>query len=375
MLYYLPLEPYVERYTGLMSCKDGWAETWFKKYGVEFTRIDGKSSSGEINCGWVLDAVGRCRFAMSQIDVLLEKINAGEVKDGDVVYAEDFWHPGMESLFYVRHLTGIKFKIGTFCHAQSVDDTDFTYPMKNWMRPIEVGFGRQYDFIFTCSQILRQLLIQSGVGSEDNVFISGLPLNSELLKKQVQEKMNVKLDVQKEPFVLFSSRFDDEKDPMFFLDLVEACPDIQFKLVKPRKLLSHNPAVVERTDKIVNRPGSNLELVDTSNKANYYNTLARAKVQFNCAHQDWVSWTILEGLVFGCLPLYPIWKDFPYELRGDPRYLYEKRNLNAAVEHLRILMNTTSEQAAQMNKDLQYVVTKHDNTWKTQLKTMNLIQL
>lgn len=25
MLYYLPLEPYIERYTYLMSAKDGWA--------------------------------------------------------------------------------------------------------------------------------------------------------------------------------------------------------------------------------------------------------------------------------------------------------------------------------------------------------------
>lgn len=39
------------------------------------------------------------------------------VQDGDIVYLEDFWHPGAESLFYIRHLTGKKFKIGCFCHA------------------------------------------------------------------------------------------------------------------------------------------------------------------------------------------------------------------------------------------------------------------
>ena len=43
MLYYLPLEPYAERYTALMSCKNGWAENHFKKLGVDFQRIDGIS--------------------------------------------------------------------------------------------------------------------------------------------------------------------------------------------------------------------------------------------------------------------------------------------------------------------------------------------
>ena len=41
MLYYLPLEPYIERYTYLMSAPDGWAESNFKKYSVSFVRIDG----------------------------------------------------------------------------------------------------------------------------------------------------------------------------------------------------------------------------------------------------------------------------------------------------------------------------------------------
>ena len=44
-LFYLPLEPYAERYTALMSKKDGWTETWFKKFNINFIRIDGNSLS------------------------------------------------------------------------------------------------------------------------------------------------------------------------------------------------------------------------------------------------------------------------------------------------------------------------------------------
>lgn len=144
------------------------------------------------------------------------------------------------------------------------------------MRPIEQGFGKQYDFIFTCSDILRKLLIDAGVGNERNIYTVGLPFNGECLGRQLKE-MGVKRRGKK-PFVLFSSRFDDEKDPMFFLDLVERCPDIQFKLVSPytSRPISNNPQVMERLNKVLKN--GNLELVSTHDKARYYQTLSDAKV-------------------------------------------------------------------------------------------------
>ena len=56
MLYYLPIEPYIERYTYYMSCVDGWAETNFKKYNVKFVRVDGDKLGDTIKDGVVLDA-------------------------------------------------------------------------------------------------------------------------------------------------------------------------------------------------------------------------------------------------------------------------------------------------------------------------------
>lgn len=362
-LFYLPLEPYAERYTALMSCKDGWAEDWFKKLNINFVRIDGTplAGSGTIKAGVVLDACGRNYYAMSQLNKLIEMINNGEVKDEDVIYVEDFWHPGIESLFYIRHLMNLKFKIGTFIHAQSVDDTDFAYEMREWMRPIETGFGNQYDFIFTCSDILRKLCIEAGIAREDNIFTVGLPYNSKKLLEQCKE-MGVG---NKSPncSVLFCSRFDREKDPHFFLDLCEACPDVDFVLVNPRanRSISNDETVVERLNN--NKP-ENLTIVDTRNKKDYYDLLSSCKIVFNCAHQDWVSWTLLEAVTFKCIPLYPIWKDFPVELHDDKKYLYEKRNLEDAKNHLYDLLGT------EFDESLNYVVEKHDNSWPTYLKIM-----
>ena len=359
-LFYLPLEAYKERYSWFMSCKDGWAETSFKKLGIKFERIEGDQVSNEITTGVVLDAFGRSKYSMSQISKVIDKIKAGQIKEGDIIYTEDFWTPGIESLFYIRQLTGIKFKVGCFFHAQSVDDTDFTYSMKTWIRHIERGLSYGYDYIFICSDILKRLCLQNRFAG-DKFYVVGLPFNSERLKEQVSYSA-----LQKEPFVLFSSRFDREKNPMFFLDLVQKCPDIQFKLVKPRKKITNDKEVQERLESIL-KTCKNLEVVNTSDKAVYYNLLNRAKVQFNCALQDWVSWTLLEAVAFGCNPLYPNWKDFPVELKGfEEKCIYEKDNLIDCERKLRILLNTDFDPA--LNK----IVDKHDHSWQNYLNIMGL---
>lgn len=368
MLFYLPLESYVERYTYLMSSKNGWAETRFKELGVKFKRVDGEQLGGSIGCGVVLDCFGRNYYSQTQVNKLIKMIKAGEVKDGDVIYTEDFWTAGIESLFYIRHMTGIKFKIGCFIHAQSVDDTDFAWNMREWMRPIEQGFGKGYDFIITCSKILKKLCVDAGVGNEKNIRVVSLPYNSERLKQQLTA-MKFKTPAKKEG-VIFSSRFDDEKDPNFFLDLVEACTDIKFKLVNPRKdrPLTSNKKVMWRLEKITSKKNSNLEIIDTSNKVRYYEALAGSEIQFNCAHQDWVSWTLLEAVTFNCKPLYPIWKDFPLELKNSEHFLYKKNDLENCILKLRSLIGN--------NKALvpNHVVGKHDKYWRKVLKIMKLIK-
>lgn len=362
-LFYLPLEPYVERYTYFMSSVGGWAEQVFTKKNINFERIDGEILGTRINTGSVVDAFGRNYYAMTQISEMIKKIQEGRVTDGDIIYTEDFWQCGIEALFYIRQLTGINFKIGCFLHAQSVDESDFTYQMKEWMRPIEQGYGRGYDYIFVTSEILRTLCIENGIASEDKIFNVGLPYNSNRLLEQLKD---IGFHPQeKEDYVIFSSRFDDEKDPMFFLDLVERCKDIQFKLVKPRKVLTNNKQVQDRLNQVLKKQ-NNLEVIDTSNKLDYYIALSKAKVQFNCAIQDWVSWTLLEAVTFKCNPLYPIWKDFPIELRNDDRFLYKRKDLDDCEKHLRRLIKQD------FDENLSYIVEKHDNSWNKYLEIMGV---
>lgn len=363
-LIYLPLELYKERYTYFMSSVNGWTEDTFKKNNIKFLRIDGESLGDTISTGSVLDAYARPYYALSQIKKVIKLLKNNEIKPGDVIYADDFYHPGIDSLFYIRDLSKIDFKIGCFLYAQSIDDSDFTHFMKKWLRDIEIGLSKGYDYIFVCSPILRQLAIDAGY-DENKIIVSGLSFNSNRLLEQINE-IGFK-EKEKEKYVIFSSRFDDEKNPNFFMDLVERCPDINFKLVKPRKHLSNNSLVCDRAE-YLQKNSYNFEIVDTSDKNSYYSLLSGADVQFNCAIQDWVSFTLLEAIKFRCKPLYPRWKDFPQELKGfEDICIYENKDLNSAENKLRNLMSI------KFDDNLSKIVDKHDQTLEIHLNKMGFI--
>lgn len=359
-LIYLPLEPYVERYTYLMSKPGGWAESHFDNLGVDFIRVEGGSTSGSINTGSVVDAYSRSLWAMEQTKRVVSMIESGAITNEDVIYTEDFWHPGIESLFYIRDVAGLKFKIGCFMHAQSIDDSDFTASMRPWIGDIERGMSKGYDFVFVTSLILRQLAVDAG-WDDDRLFLTGLPFNLNSLV----EEYGLLLKQEKERFVLFSSRFDLEKNPSFFMDLVERCPDINFKLVKPRAKLSNCKEIEKRAFALTDSV-ANFEIVDTSSKIKYYDLLSRAEVQFNCAIQDWVSWTLLEAITFKCKPLYPRWKDFPFELKDQQESLYDNQDLEDAELKLRALISRP------FDKSLENITFRHDCSWAKKLGIMGL---
>jgi len=359
-LIYLPLEPYVERYTYLMSKVGGWAEDHFKNLGVKFCRVEGGLTSGSIKTGSVVDAYARSLWAMDQTRKVVRMIESGEITNDDVIYTEDFWHPGIESLFYIRDVAGLKFKIGCFMHAQSIDDSDFTARMRPWIGDIERGMSKGYDFVFVTSPILKRLAVEAG-WDDSRLFLTGLPFNQKALVREYGSQINE----GKERFVLFSSRFDLEKNPSFFMDLVERCPDINFKLVKPRARLSNCDEIEKRAFSLA-QTRANFEIVDTSSKEKYYNLLSRAEVQFNCAIQDWVSWTLLEAITFKCKPLYPKWKDFPFELKDQQESLYDNQNLDDAELKLRALMSRP------FDKSLENITFRHDCSWAKKLGIMGL---
>jgi hypothetical protein len=353
-LFYLPLEPYIERSSYFMSAPNGWFEQHAAAMGYStsagnFVRVDASdecksSHSGTIKSGVVLDAPHRAAWAASQVSSLCLMVAKGEVKDGDMVFFEDFWHPGMEGFFYACRIAGIKPVTGAFCFAQTLDEFDFITPLKDFVAPVEDGFAAGLDYIFFASEVIRGRALARHWGV-DKCHAVGLPFNSTLLKEQLSNTTQAITEVpwgcEKNGRVIFTSRFDESKNPHFFLDVVAAMPDISFDLTCPRGVPTLDPILMGRISSL-----NNLHLLDTSrSKADYYSALAHASVQFNCARQDWVAWTLIEACMAGCVPVYPRHRDFPFELADFPSpCLYKNQDLESACQaiHLALLVSTES---------------------------------
>ncbi len=361
---YFPLEPYKERYTCQLSAPDGWLQSRWKETGHDVLRIEGESLNKQIVTGSVLDGCGRGYYSCSQIQEFLYLLNNGQISSDDVLYFDDFWTPGIEALPYAFHLTGIKPKMYSLLHAQSVDQYDFTYPMSHWMRDFEKGIGKCMDGIFVTSTLLKNLLIEAGIGSRDNIVITGLPYNV----NKVNEVVPVVNAKKKKRQVVFSSRWDWEKNPVFFLNVAqyfaEADPTIKFVITTSHEKLKSNDEDLLHLLHCIDRYNlPNLELRENQTKEQYYQTLKESKIQFNCAYQDFVSWTLLEALTYKCLPVYPNFRSFPEVLPKE--YLYDAFVVDSAINKIKEMLVRPS-----YNSRLIDVVLTFDLSWARMLDFM-----
>ena len=116
------LEPYKARYTLQLT---EWNERVFKRRGIDYVIVPGEtlSTDQQIVTGQVLDAHGRSYFGMSQLMTLVKWMKEGIVTNEDVIYFEDMFQPGFESLPYIINQVDEKHrpKIFVRCLAQSIE--------------------------------------------------------------------------------------------------------------------------------------------------------------------------------------------------------------------------------------------------------------
>lgn len=308
-IFYLGLEPLKSRYT-YQLCKE-WFPTAIAESSkqVEFIDIPGDTVPDDIEIGTVLDATGRGIYAMSQVKKLLAYIRLGDVRSDDVIFLQDFWTPGFESVQYALDLHGIKgVKVYSMLHAQSVDEYDFTNPMARWMRPFELGMDELHSAIFVGSTIHREQLRAAGFRSP--IHVVGLPIS----RNHVSKQMKMLGGFEKTNNVIFTSRLDREKNPYFMvkcaLAFLDAMPEWTFTITTSgNSFRSNDPSfvpylykVAEQNDRFILLPGIS--------KGRYYEELLRSKIQFNTSLQDYVSWTLLEAIEADCDLVYPDFRSF-----------------------------------------------------------------
>ena len=342
-LYYMGLESYEARYTLQLT---EWNRRVFDRRGLDVVYVPGNTidDSQSISVGQVLDAHGRSYFSMSQMMNLVQLMKNGEVTSEDVVYFEDMFQPGMESLPYILDQvpSDQRPRVYVRCLAQSIDPDDFVHVwgMARWMGLYEQMVNEFVTGVLaTNEEMVAHMRIAGWRAPIYN--ISGLAFG----KAEVLERINGADNVQ--PFenrthrVGFAARFDQEKQPGFFMDLIEMWHaqgpyPVEFAVFSGGALRSNNTEYIDRA-RAMEAEGK-LKIYDGLDKNDYYNLLNDTRVLFNCALQDWVSNTVSEADTLGCNVLYPAYRSFPETFANDPNRLYVPWSIDDAYTKLQGLL-------------------------------------
>lgn len=354
-LFYMGLEPYKARYT--LQLQD-WNEAVFKRRGIDYVIVPGDtlSTDQQIVTGQVLDAHGRSYFGMSQLMNLVKMMKAGEVTDKDVIYFEDMFQPGIESLPYIINQVPASHrpKIFVRCLAQSIDPDDFVHVwgMSTWMGLYEkmvCELVRNSNGAVLASNEEMVMNMKIAGWNVPIYNISGLAFG----KDEVISRVNGRIKPFKDRSnrVVFAARWDQEKQPDFYMDLIEAynkhknyykkvfeitLPEVEFAVLSGGALRSNNQDYMTRTRDL--ESAGLLKIYENLEKNDYYNILNDSRVLFNCALQDWVSNTVSEADALGCNVLYPAYRSFPETFSNDHTRLYVPWSIKDAIEKLSILL-------------------------------------
>jgi hypothetical protein len=349
-LFYMGLEPYEGRYTLQLQ---QWNEAVFKRRDIDYVVVPGSTidNTRAISVGQVLDAHGRSYFGMSQMMNLVQMMRSGECSGEDVIYFEDMFQPGIESLPYIMDQIPAEQRPKVFvrCLAQAIDPDDFVHVwgMSKWMSLYEQLVNEFATVLATNEEMVAHMRIANYTAPIYN--ISGLAFGKEEVLGRVNNQ--VKPFDQRSMRVVFAARFDQEKQPDFFMDLIEQWhslsaidprnyPKTEFAVLSGGPLRSNNPKYLDRAYRL--EAEGKLKIYKDLQKNDYYNLVNDSRVLFNCALQDWVSNTVSEADTLGCNVLYPAYRSFPETFANDHKRMYVPWSQEDAINKLAYLLDLPS---------------------------------
>jgi len=350
-LYYMGLEPYEGRYTLQLQ---QWSEEVFKRRKINYEIIHGETldNSKAIVTGQVLDAHGRSYYSLTQMAKLVQKMKAGEIRFDDVIFFEDMFTPGIEALPYIMDQCGYENSPRVFvrCLAQTIDPDDFlhVWNMDEWMAHYEKMVNVWVSGVLASNEEMVAHMKIAG-WRVPMYNISGLAFSSDEVKSRVQ---NIKPFAERQNRVVFAARFDQEKQPHFFMDLIERYhqidPSVNFAVLSGGPLRSNDESTLKRARELEKK--CNFTIHENLLKNEYYEILADSKVLFNCALQDWVSNTASEADALGTNCLYPAYRSFPETFANDPECLYVPWSMDDAVNKLEHLLKTPRKNLGKLSQ-------------------------
>ena len=342
-LYYMGLESYEARYTLQLT---EWNRRVFERRGLDVVYVPGTTidNTQSISVGQVLDAHGRSYFSMSQMMNLVQLMKNGEVTNEDVIYFEDMFQPGIESLPYIMDQIdpGQRPRVYVRCLAQAIDPDDFVHVwgMANWMATYEKMVNHFVTGVLaTNEEMVAHMRIAGWTAPIYN--ISGLAFGKSEVLERIGGVSNIRPFADRPRRVGYAARWDQEKQPGFFMDLIEMYGELttepcEFVIYSGGPLRSNNAEYVTRARAM--EAAGKLKIYDNISKNEYYAHLNNTRVLFNCALQDWVSNTVSEADTLGCNVLYPAYRSFPETFANDPNRLYVPWSIDDAYHKMQNLL-------------------------------------
>jgi hypothetical protein len=345
-LFYMGLESYEARYTLQLT---EWNRRVFDRRGLDVVYVPGNTidNTKSISVGQVLDAHGRSYFGMSQMMNLVQMMRNGECTGEDIVYFEDMFQPGIESLPYIMDQipTDQRPRVFVRCLAQAIDPDDFVHvwSMAKWMDLYEKMVNEFVTGVLATNEEMVAHMRIAG-WSAPIYNISGLAFGKEEVLERIGGLQNIKPFEQRKMRVGFAARFDQEKQPGFFMDLIDMYydqgrhKDVEFAIFQGGPLRSNNQKYIDRARQLESE--GKLVIYENLKKNDYYTLLNDTRVLFNCALQDWVSNTVSEADTIGANVLYPAYRSFPETFADDPNRLYIPWSIDDAYHKLENLLQT-----------------------------------
>lgn len=277
---YVPLEHIDSRYTIHL---DRDITKYLETSGLNFIKIyPDQKPSRPLPPGMFLDAPFTTKFKSLQLAEIADLFEKQIIQDGDVLFFSDLWFPGIESIAYMSHFTGIKVKIRGLLHAGSFTDTDEVRQFERWAKNFEDMVFDITDRVYVASEFIKQDVCKKRFINPNRVSVTPFPLD--IMSLDLYKDL-----IDHQPIVVFNGRDHIEKQPWLWQKL-------QNKLVK--RWNKDNPDVT-CPFQFVWTQKENLD------KNQYYSLLAKSSVVVSFALQENFGFGIAEAAYLGCVPIVP----------------------------------------------------------------------
>lgn len=299
-IHFLPIEPLEERYSAQWLA---WFQDAFERRGIEYRTYHGEALTDRIVTGQFLDVHSTNHYKLTQLAAVVKAAQKGELRDGDVVFVEDLWFPGIEALAYIRDATRARWRIAGILHAGTWDPWDYLSQceMGRWAEALERSFVQVADLVMVATEFHAGLLASR---APRRVAVTGLPVKMDSVRRRLDWR-------SKERLVVFPHRRAHEKMTSTF-----------------RRL---GPVMAERFGCTC------IAAMDVWNgsKDAYYRLLARAKVAVSFGWQETFGIAMLEASALGAVPVAP--RRLSYEETLPLEWLFESED--EALELVRVALD------------------------------------